>query len=320
MAFFDELDEEQQKQWHSRIARKRLDLSASVEEALIDSSIQEDQWADEVDDSAAVPASKGTALVPPRLSLQSKQLPAVRPHAAGAAKSLPNPSDGREPGATSTENANILARFAQRISSSLASLGGALQPTTPAAIEGKQSSPKSEVGTPAQPVAHIAQKERAVSSQTASSRGAITRSTTEVARPVESNPRLARRTTKVRLQVVPKPEATEKLADKAATVYEAVTNPSMPSLPIAERLEIRAGTIAHEAREGLSGSGVFESGQSDVAVANTLITPSSVVVVVLTGDPGPVVVQYISLQNKAGFTVHLSAPTKNTTPFNYRIM
>jgi hypothetical protein len=320
MAFFDELDEEQQKQWHSRIARKRQDLSASVEETLIDSSIQEDQWADEVDDSALVPDSNGTALIPPRLSLQSKQLPAVRPHASGVANSMPKPADGREPGAIATENANILARFAHRISSSLAALGGALQPNTPAVVEGKQSSPNIEKGTPAQPVAHIAQKEHADSSQTESSREAFARSTTEVARPVESNPRLARRTTKVRLQVVPKPEATEKLAEKAATAYETITNPSMPSLPIAERREIRAGTIAPEAREDLSGSGVFESGQSDVAVANTLITPSSVVVVVLTGDPGPVVVQYVSLQNKVGFTVHLSAPTKNVTSFNYRIV
>ncbi|MFL5659242.1 MAG: hypothetical protein ACJ8CB_34290, partial [Ktedonobacteraceae bacterium] len=72
--------------------------------------------------------------------------------------------------------------------------------------------------------------------------------------------------------------------------------------------------------EQISGSGTFESAQSEVAVANVHVTPSSVVVVMLAGDPGPVVVQYVSLQPKTGFTVHLSAPTKNRTPFNYRIL
>src|SRR5690349_7685854 len=35
MAWSDELDEQAEKQWHSRIAQKRLDLSASVQETLL---------------------------------------------------------------------------------------------------------------------------------------------------------------------------------------------------------------------------------------------------------------------------------------------
>jgi hypothetical protein len=43
-------------------------------------------------------------------------------------------------------------------------------------------------------------------------------------------------------------------------------------------------------------------------------------VVVLTGHPGPVVVQYVSLDPGRGFTVHLSAPVEHTTPFNYAML
>jgi hypothetical protein len=69
-----------------------------------------------------------------------------------------------------------------------------------------------------------------------------------------------------------------------------------------------------------SGSGMFESGRSEVAVANAGIKSSSVVMVMLAGDPGPVVVQYITLRPLDGFTVHLSAPALTKTPFNYVIL
>jgi hypothetical protein len=39
----------------------------------------------------------------------------------------------------------------------------------------------------------------------------------------------------------------------------------------------------------------------------------------LSSDPGPVVVQYVSLQPGTGFTIHLSAPTKMKTTFNYAV-
>nr|BBH92443.1 hypothetical protein KTA_06420 [Thermogemmatispora argillosa] len=50
------------------------------------------------------------------------------------------------------------------------------------------------------------------------------------------------------------------------------------------------------------------------------ISEASVVLVTLTGDPGPVVVQYVSLQPGRGFTVHLSAPTQRETPFHYAVL
>lgn len=70
----------------------------------------------------------------------------------------------------------------------------------------------------------------------------------------------------------------------------------------------------------LFGSGRFEEGQSDLVVSNAAIQASSVVVVMLTGDPGPVVVQYCSLQSGTGFTVHLSAAARKQTPFNYVLL
>ena len=70
----------------------------------------------------------------------------------------------------------------------------------------------------------------------------------------------------------------------------------------------------------LTGSGVLKQGQRDVMVTNTHISPSSVVVVTLVGDPGPVVVKYISLQPQIGFTVHLSAQAEAETPFNYVVL
>ena len=140
------------------------------------------------------------------------------------------------------------------------------------------------------------------------------RSTQAIAAPAQNKQGLTRRTTKVRLQVVPKAEETYSTEELITPLSDAATNPRLPAVDEAKK---SAGTAVPEQ---ISGSGTFESAQSEVAVANVHVTPSSVVVVMLAGDPGPVVVQYVSLQPKTGFTVHLSAPTKNRTPFNYRIL
>jgi hypothetical protein len=93
-----------------------------------------------------------------------------------------------------------------------------------------------------------------------------------------------------------------------------------PSLPPVEEVEERPlPTVQFPGKEG-AGSGQFERGECDVAVAHPPVTAASVVVVVLTGHPGPVVVQYVSLDPGRGFTVHLSAPVEHTTPFNYAML
>ncbi len=73
-------------------------------------------------------------------------------------------------------------------------------------------------------------------------------------------------------------------------------------------------------RMALSGTARFESGQREITVQNSSVTTSSVVLVTLTTNPGPVVVQYISLQSHTGFTVHLTAPTTTSSSFNYVVL
>jgi hypothetical protein len=69
-----------------------------------------------------------------------------------------------------------------------------------------------------------------------------------------------------------------------------------------------------------TGAGMFECGQRDVTISDPSVTASSVVLVTLTANPGPVVVQYVSLQPRTGFTVHLTAPTTMGAPFNYVVL
>jgi hypothetical protein len=131
-----------------------------------------------------------------------------------------------------------------------------------------------------------------------------------------SENRLAGRTTRVRLKAVPKPEATKtetlESRDERTTGVEKNLLAGGETDPFLRQ-------IATD-RSSLWGAGTFESGQSDAAIANKHVTSASIVAVMLTADPGPVVVQYVSLQPQVGFTVHLSAPTKAKTPFNYVLL
>jgi hypothetical protein len=80
------------------------------------------------------------------------------------------------------------------------------------------------------------------------------------------------------------------------------------------------GNIGIATRNPLGGSGEFRCGQSDVVVKNSAVRASSVVLVTLTSNPGPVAVHYVSLLPHEGFTVHLTAPTTMQTSFNYMIL
>jgi hypothetical protein len=245
---FDGHDNQVSEQWHSLAARKRLDLSASVEEAMRDVSLQDEPEEGDENDSLLMHSSQGVGLIPPRLSLQTKPLSALRSDmTAEAPRSLP------------------VELHANRV-----------RMVPPPFVRSTET-------------AHTPQKYH-----------------------------MNRRTTKVRLQVVPPPVEALNSEASSAPVYETITN---PDLPIVEQPEQSAASpVIPETRAGLSGVGTFEQGQCDLAVANTHVTASSVVVVVLTGDPGPVVVHYFSLQPGVGFTVHLSAPAKNATPFNYTLL
>ena len=301
MAWIEESDEQTTQEWQSRIARKRQDLSASVEETLGETSLpveEEEEWGEESENS--VPASKGTLLIPPRLSLQSKELTAIRSQAPTGAERIAPPSlAGRGHEGRMVESGNIIARVAHRISSTLSSL---------------ERVPRKDSATasfPRLPTDY-------------SDRSPMRSGTIPASRPSEmiaqtgSKQGVTKRTTKVRLQVVPKTDAPQGVEKVMSSLSDIATNPSLPAIQQTDGRLATPPSFAH--RADVSGSGKFECGQADVAVANTHITATSVVVVMLAGDPGPVVVQYISLQPTIGFTVHLSASTKFETPFNYTII
>ncbi len=141
--------------------------------------------------------------------------------------------------------------------------------------------------------------------------------------------RLAGRTTKVHLQAVPKSEkkAGGKISietDKNVRSIDGEVQSSVKSNAkrgtASEAGALVEGQVRSVANGSLAGSGVFKKGQAEAVVAHARISASSVIVVTLVGDPGPVVVKYITLQPQIGFTVHLSAPAEAETPFNYVIL
>jgi len=314
MAQIDESDGQKRWQWRSRLAQSRLDLSASVEATLAEEPSWEDLEPEEEEDSSAQASVSGRkAIISPRLSLQSKPMPAVRPDASlipvkqnyTHLTSPTTPVDGES--GTGAQNANVLARIAQRITSSLGGIGSAFQ-TGGAGSPFTLDRPGTHNLSPVQPGGAAAMP---------STQSSVAAETTN------GQKRLAGRTTRVRLKAVPKPDRPERQAwtEVVQTETLASTNTQIAGtrLPVAAVSGSSQGQIA-VVRGFPSGSGMFESGQGDVAVANSHITSSSVVAVMLAGDPGPVVVQYVSLQPQVGFTVHLSAPAKVKTPFNYVIL
>jgi hypothetical protein len=170
-------------------------------------------------------------------------------------------------------------------------------------------------------------------------------------KPVQGQRRLAGKTGKIRLEtaVLPTPQQFERREEvqrpeksERASVVDLVAV-SVPGsggvatsshLPVVGKLgEVSGTTSTHlpaldkykgevgaTARGALSGSGVVECGQQEVIMANKYVTASSVVLVMLTRDPGPVVVQYISLQPHVGFTIHLTAPAAMKASFNYVVL
>ena len=245
MARHSEPDELVQQDWQVRSAKKREELSLSIEETLADDALIEDPFSDEVDE--AFQDSKSSIIIPPRLSLQSKPMPVVH--------------------IESKEVANIPS---QTITDSVA-------------------------------VPQTAQKKR----------------------------RLAGRTTKVHLQAVPKSEkkSEDKLAveiRKNSVGFEHVEqmnekNNSKPDSS-SERGSVAKGKLGRGASESLAGSGIIKQGQRDVMITNTHISSSSVVIVTLVEDPGPVVVKFITLHPQIGFSLHFSDSAEAEARFNYVIL
>src|SRR5947199_123043 len=140
MALHEPHEKQTPQQWYARLARERLDLSASVEETLADTSSQEDQCSDEDELTSSVHTSRKMTLIPPRFSLQSRMLPAVQTgmqdvQPSAHAHSPTSAEVGGEQKAPTTANhPNILTRLAQRLTSSLAAFGASVQPLAPPVI------------------------------------------------------------------------------------------------------------------------------------------------------------------------------------------
>lgn len=247
MSWFRKRKEQNRQNWSIQEARKRQELSASVEESLVDPAFQAEQWLDEIEEEEEVAQVNKTSVIPPRLRLQSKVLPVIHPGLRGDVEADPvqtaNAPTAHETGQIPRSEATPLARGNQRLS----------------------------------------------------------------------------RTTKVRLQVVPKSQTLPAPShrDTGANALDPTTSldlsvvSSSANSPDSARVDVK---------NGMKGRGNCASGQSEVGVVNARITSDSVVVVMLASDPGPVVVQYVSLQPHYGFTVHLSAPAVHDTSFTYAIL
>ncbi|MGZ3611823.1 MAG: hypothetical protein ACXVBU_17370, partial [Ktedonobacteraceae bacterium] len=75
MAWHSKPDEAVQNEWQARSAKKRDELSRSIEETLADGVLGEELFADDMDEPFQ--SSQNSMIIPPKLSLQSKQMPAV---------------------------------------------------------------------------------------------------------------------------------------------------------------------------------------------------------------------------------------------------
>jgi hypothetical protein len=251
MAWPGELGEQAQQDWHSHSAKKRAELSISIEETLVDDSLTEDPFSDELDElEEFVQGSKSSVIIPPRLSLQSKSIPVVR-------------------------------------------------------VKPEEATNVTVVDSPA------------------------TTDSVEVPQTTQKKRRLAGRTTKVHLQAVPKSEMKSggKISIETEKNVRSTDGEAQSSVKNYAKRSSRSGVVdlveaqvRSTSRGSLAGSGIFKQGQREVMVANAHISPSSVVMITLVGDPGPVVVKYISLQPQIGFTIHLSAQAEAETPFNYVIL
>jgi len=272
----DKADEEKQREGQTRLAQRRLELSQSVEETLADTSLQEDEWLDDEDEldsqgSDAVTAGqapvKDTTLIPPRLSLQSKPMPVVRPD-------------------SSEQSAELLLHPVDAINR---------VPTQPSAIDSPANVSLSQATLPPTDAIHHVPTPQSV-----------------------STPRLAGRTTKVLLKAITRSE--EGVQTGEAGKSSSADTPDIHAVTAGQGEGNSETEIRQVIGAALFGSGIFKRGQGDVVIDNPVVTRTSVIVVMLTSDPGHVVVQYVSLQPQAGFTVHLSAPAEREAGFHYVIL
>ncbi len=338
MTLREERNEQNKQAWRAHFEQERLDLSASVEAALIDDGTLAQHWQDELDEQDdPQPATGGTEIVPPRLSLQSRMLPVVQSESFGTATTDAHQAASSHIEEEEERSSGMLARLARRFTSTFTAINLAVKPGI------------------SQQQAEVSDAERTFTQdreayQSISNRGQVSApadysdmplvrvidTTPSFASSVETTPpqaqpqkhRSLKRNGKVRLETTEQPALAKAslLEDQetggallAADVKDALSHHQTPPI-LPEQSNTAYKMVGAVMHNPLSGSGVFESEQSEVMVANTCITAASVVLVTLTTNPGPVVVQYISLQAEVGFTIHLTAPVATHTTFNYVVV
>ncbi len=158
------------------------------------------------------------------------------------------------------------------------------------------------------------QRPRGIPGQVPQATGALT-STQEPARAKRLG-----RSTKVHLQAVRVDSAREPITERVHSLEaagNALVQGTMQAAPSPAVQGAARQEAAHVPFQPLNGSGVIEQGQEEVTVSCAQVSARSVITVMLASNPGPVVVQYITLHPDVGFTFHLSAPVSAPTPFNY---
>ena len=246
--------QQSQDQWQHRLEQERRNISVSVEEAM---TIQPDEEWNEGEEghgsgemqSELQPSGKNTALIPPRLSLQSKMLPAVRSESfvqsATAAHAAFQQAEAREKQQTkksTSSQTNIFTRLAQRLTSSFAAVNIS-PPEQVLPLASPTVSPASSLQIPAIPHSHQEQPSnipghqlmhvpasplvREVHNSVLPSAMIIdaipaTPSTRPQVAPQQTGPqRLAGYSTKVRLKVAPHPQTSPLPAEQRPTMaYE----------------------------------------------------------------------------------------------------
>ena len=369
-------------QWQDRLEQERRNISVSVEETL---TVETDgQWDDEENatnerSEGLQTSEKNTALIPPRLSLQSKMLPALRSgsfvQSATAAHAAFQQAEAEKQQAKSqlSSPTNIFARLAQRLTSSFAALNvsapEAVPPSPPSSTQLSssftspfQSGQEQSLNVRERHIvpvsSHSVMRTNGQGPSSAMVIDAIPATPSTRPRVVQQQTepqRLAGRSTKIHLQTAPPQSHTTPLPvaqhqvvkrevrDAGEPVrdnkpYELreplVISLSVPSMPDVSKISTRPDLVAitpamvqeraqpvqkTHTCETFFGNAVFEMGQAEVMVAQEQVQLSSVVHITLTSNPGPTLVQYISLHPQVGFTVHLTAPVSSKTTFNYAL-
>ncbi len=237
-------------------------------------------------------------------------------------------------GSQKAHNTSILARLAQRFTTSLAAFGAVIQPDAPELVSPSHENNKGLVVErhPVHVTSMYATKPlEALQTFPATVVEAIPATPSMVApHPVQSKQRLAGHTSKIRLQTAQVPKVTpqskeRRLEEKqlydwsrenSRPVQEPVREPLTLNVRLREKVHAASlGTNYHEEIQALRtpttgksplidggmrctshfGGGVFETGQSEVMVPNKQTAGSSVVHITLTSNPGPTLLQYVSL-------------------------